>query len=174
MINFFKYLLKRKNVKTDEIKCKMIDKNEFEKLKILFPDNDLMWEKYKKMRMMQYFRKEIDIFVLEYKQQIIGEVSINYANQNLKTETIPRKRVYFEAFRVNKKYQGYGLGQKLLESALEYVKRMGYIEATVGVEENNKIAKHIYNKYGFTEAIDRGQGTELDSCEYTLYLKKFN
>lgn len=172
MIKFFEKF-KMKNIEPSNVECKIIDKKDFELLRALFPDNDSMWEKYKKIRMAQYSRKEIDIFILEYKNQIIGELSVNYANQNLKTETIPKKRVYLEAFRINKKYQGHGLGQKLLKSALEHLKRMGYTEATIGVEENNKIAKHIYNKFGFTEAIDKGKGTEFDSSEYTLYLKKF-
>ena len=47
-----------------------------------------------------------------------------------------------------------------------------YKEFTIGVEEDNEKAKHIYFKYGFTEAIDYGKGDEFDPTEYTLYLKK--
>ena len=36
---------------------------EFEKLKRLFPDNEDMWIKYKKKRLEQFEKKEIDVGV---------------------------------------------------------------------------------------------------------------
>ena len=47
----------------------------------------------------------------------------------------------------------------------------GYTEFTIGVEENNIVAKHIYSKLGFNQVIDKGKGNEFDPTEYTLYLK---
>ena len=47
----------------------------------------------------------------------------------------------------------------------------GYTEFTIGVEDDIEIAKHIYFKLGFNEAIDKGHGDEFDPSEYTLYLK---
>ena len=44
---------------------------------------------------------------------------IKELNDELQTETIPNKRVYLQAFRVDKKYQGQGLGQKLIEYCIE-------------------------------------------------------
>ena len=72
---------------------------------------------------------------------------------------------------MDKKYQGSGLGQKLLEFVLNDLENKGYIEFTIGVEENNEIAKHIYFKYGFTEEIDRGVGDEFDPTDYILYMR---
>ena len=85
---------------------------EFEKLKRLFPDNEDMWIKYKKKRLEQFEKKEIDVFVIEEDEKVIGEITVSYKNDELKTETIPNKRVYLQAFRVDKKYQEQGLGQK--------------------------------------------------------------
>ena len=48
---------------------------------------------------------------------------------------------------------------------------IAYTEITTGVEEDNEVAKHIYFKFGFNKAIDKGHGDEFDSSEYTLYLK---
>ena len=90
----------------------------------------------------------------------------------MKSETIPNIRVYFEAFRIDKKYQGKGLGQKLIEYTINDLKEKGFKEFTIGVEEDNEKAKYIYLKYGFIEAIDYGKGDEFDPSEYTLYLKK--
>lgn len=147
---------------------------EFEKLKELFPDSKEMWIKYKNKRLKQFEKQEIDIFIIEDDEKFIGEITVNYKSHQLETETIPNKRVYLEAFRVDKKYQGQGLGQKLINYCIDYLTNIGYTEFTIGVEEDNEIAKHIYFKLGFNDAIDKGHGDEFDPCEYTLYLKDIN
>ncbi len=154
--------------------CTKISKEEFEKTNSLFPDNEEMWSKYKEKRLKQFENKEIDVFIIEKNNEIIAEITVNYINHDLQTETIPNKRVYLEAFRVDKKYQGQGLGQKLINYVIECLKKVGYTEFTIGVEEDNEIAKHIYFKLGFIEEIDKGHGKEFDPCEYTLYLKRAN
>ena len=116
-------------------------------------------------------KKEIDVFVIEEDEKVIGEITASYKNDELETETIPNIRVYLQAFRVDKKYQGQGLGQKLIKSCIDYLTNIGYTEFTIGVEEDNDIAKHIYFKFGFNKAIDKGQGDKFDPSEYTLYLK---
>lgn len=156
------------------IEFEKIKIQEFEKLKKLFPDNEKMWIKYKTMRLEQFEKKEIDIFVIKDNEKFIGEITVSYKSNELETETIPNKRVYLQAFRVDKKYQGKGLGQKLINYCMDYLIGIGYTQFTIGVEEDNKIAKHIYFKLGFTNAIDKGYGDEFDPSEYTLYLKDIN
>ena len=153
------------------MKFRKIKIEEFERLKNLFPDNEEMWIKYKNKRLKQLEKQEIDVFVIDNDKKIIGEITINYKSNQLETETIPNRRVYIEAFRVDKKYQGQGLGQKLINYCTDYLTSIGYTEFTIGVEEDNEIAKHIYFKLGFTNAIDKGHGDEFDPSEYTLYLK---
>ena len=133
--------------------------DEFVKLKNLFPDNEEMWNKYKNKRLKQLKKQEIDVFVIEDNEKFIGEI-------------IPNKRIYLEAIRIDKQWQGQGLGQKLINYCIDYLIKIGYTEFTIGVENDNEIAKHIYFKLGFTEAIDKGHGNEFDPSEYTLYLKK--
>ena len=147
-------------------------KQEFVKLKEMFPGNEELWIKYKDQRLKQLEVKEIDIYVIEEEEKFIGEITVNYISHELLTETIPNIRVYFEAFRINRKYQGKGLGQKLIEYTINDLKEKGFKEFTIGVEEENEKAKHIYFKYGFTQAMDYGKGDEFDPSEYTLYLKK--
>ena len=153
------------------MKFRKIAIEEFGKLKILFPNNEDMWIKYKKKRLEQFEKQEIDVFIIEEDEKTIGEITVNYKNNKLETETIPNRRVYLEAFRVDKKYQGQGLGQKLINYCIEYLTNKGYTEFTIGVEDDNEIAKHIYFKLGFNKAIDKGHGEEFDLSEYTLYLK---
>ena len=151
---------------------KKILKEEFIKLKGLFPGKEELWIKYKNQRLKQFDNEEIDIYVIKEDEKFIGELTVNYVSHDLKSETIPNIRVYFEAFRIDKKYQGKGLGQKLIEYTINDLKEKGFKEFTIGVEEDNEKAKHIYLKYGFIEAIDYGKGDEFDPSEYTLYLKK--
>lgn len=148
-----------------------ITKDEFDRLHDLFPDNEQMWSKYRDMRLKEFEKKEIDVYVIEQDNAFIGELSINYVSHDLDSETIPNRRVYLQAFRLDKKCQGSGLGQKLIQFVLSDLESQGYTEFTIGVEDDNERAKHIYFKSGFTEAIDKGYGDEFDPSDYTLYLR---
>ena len=154
-----------------EYKFKKISIDEFDKLHDLFPDDDNLWEMYKEKRLQELSNKETDTYVIEYNDKFIGEISVNYICHDLSTEAIPNRRVYLQAYRVDKSYQGSGLGQELLEYVLNDLEKQGYYEFTIGVEENNLKAKHIYFKYGFTEAIDKGHGDVFDPTDYTLYMR---
>ena len=143
---------------------------EFDKLKRLSPTNT-NWRKYKEQQLKRFINKELDIFVIEEDNTFIAELTINYVSHDLKSETIPNKRVYLEAFRVDKNHQGQGLGQALIAETIQILESEGYTEFTIGVEDDNETAKHIYFKHGFTEAIDKGTGNEFDPSKYTLYLK---
>ena len=63
--------------------------------------------------------------------------------------TIPNIRVYLNAFRIHKEYQNKGLGQKLITHVINALESEGITEFTVGVEDNNENAKHIYEKIWF-------------------------
>lgn len=152
-------------------KFKKILPEEFDKLYDLFPSDDELWFKYRDMRLKEYENKETDTYVIEDDDKFIGELTVNYISHDLPTETVPNQRVYLQAFRVDKKYQKQGLGQQLITFVLNDLEERGYTEFTIGVEEDNEIAKHIYFKNGFTEAIDKGHGDEFDPTDYTLYMK---
>ena len=47
------------------MKFRKIAIEEFGKLKILFPNNEDMWIKYKKKRLEQFEKQEIDVFIIE-------------------------------------------------------------------------------------------------------------
>ena len=151
-----------------------ISPDEFDKLLVLFPDDEQLWFKYKEKRLKEFGNNKIDTYVIEYNNKFIGEVTVNYVSQKLEMETIPNQRVYFEAFRLNKEFRGKGLGQKLIKYVLKELENRGYTEFTIGVEDDNEIAKHIYFKFGFTKKIDKGSGDEFDPTDYTLYLRKIN
>ena len=151
-----------------------IEIEEFDKLKRLFPGNEELWEKYRNTQVEKLEKKEIDIFAIENNENIIGEITANYKSNKLENEAKAGIRAYLEAFRIDKDYRNQGLGQELINYCIEYLENIGYTEFTIGVEDENEIAKHIYSKLGFTKRIDKGHGDEFDNSEYTLYLKEKN
>lgn len=66
------------------MKYRKIRKEEFDKLKNLFPDDEEMWNRYKAKRLKQFDNKEIDVFVIENDKEFIGEITVNYINHNLR------------------------------------------------------------------------------------------
>lgn len=156
----------------EDYKFRKISIDEFDKLYDLFPDDDDLWYKYREKRLKELSNKETDTYVIEVNDKFIGEVSVNYVSHDLETETIPDKRVYLQAYRVDKNYQGKGLGQQLIQYVLDDLESKGYTEFTIGVEEENLKAKHIYSKFGFTEEIDKGHGDVFDPTDYTLYMRR--
>lgn len=157
--------------KEDLYTFRKIKSDEMINLRHLAPGSDESWNKYYEMRQKQFKNKELDIYVIEINSKLIGEITVNYKNQDLETETIPNQRVYLQAFRLDKKYRGLGLGQQLILYVIDDLEKQGYKEFTIGVEDDNETAKHIYFKYGFTEEIDKGHGNEFDPSEYTLYMR---
>ena len=153
-----------------DYKIRKIDIKEIEKLIPLFEADDN--EQFMNERIERIVKNDIDIYVVEYKDKFIGEVTIVYNNVNYKDYTILNKRVYMEAFRILKKHQGKGIGQYLLNEVINKVKKQGYSEITIGVEDDNENARHIYSKYGFTEFIRRDYGDKYDLCYYNVYLKR--
>ena len=114
----------------------------------------------------------VDIFALFDDNKLIGELHVKYDNE-YKDFAEKGKRAYLYAFRVHQKYQGKGLGNFLLENVLTILVENGYNEFTVGVEDNNSKARHMYEKHGFKKPIARiKESYQGDSYEYSLSLKE--
>ncbi|MCM1499106.1 MAG: hypothetical protein NC124_11640 [Clostridium sp.] len=57
------------------IQYRMIRKDEFDRLKKMFPDDEETWKKYRAECMHRLANREMDIFVIETGTGIIGEVT---------------------------------------------------------------------------------------------------
>lgn len=111
-----------------------------------------------------------DVFVLYSGDKLLGELHAVYESYDEKFAS-RGKRVYLCAYRVHKAFRNQGIGQYLLENVMKTLKSQGYSEFTIGVEDDNMRAKHIYEKYGFSEIISRETGCyQGDSYEYDLLL----
>ena len=83
------------------------------------------------------------------------------------------RRAYMYAFRVREGCQNKGYGTYLLKSVLDRLKGNGYYEFTVGVEDDNARAIHMYQAMGFGEFLLRKQEEyQGNAYEYNLYLKR--
>ena len=115
--------------------------------------------------------EKFDIFGLFQEDRLIGEIHAAYIH-NDERFAVRNKRAYLFAFRIHKDFQGKGYGQFLMNKVISILAGKGYSEFTIGVEDDNKTAIHIYSKLGFTQLIGRmSEEYQGDSCEYGLYLK---
>jgi len=114
----------------------------------------------------------IDIFVLYDNSELIGELHVMYESDD-ENYAARGRRAYLFAFRIREDHQNKGYGTHFLKAVLSLLKENGYYEFTVGVEDENFRAKHIYQSLGFNEILLRKQEEyQGDTYEYDLYLKR--
>lgn len=114
----------------------------------------------------------IDIFGLYEDKALIAELRVKYESED-EAFALRGKRAYLYAFRVRGEYQGRGYGKLLLKTVLSRLEEAGYDEFTVGVEDDNLRALHIYRSFGFNEFLLRKREEyQGDAYEYSLYLRK--
>ena len=113
----------------------------------------------------------IDIFVMFDNDRPIGELHAAYESDD--ERAVKEKRAYLFAYRIHEDYQGHGYGKQLLQNVIDTLYKKGYTEFTVGVEDDNARAKHIYDSFGFTELFARKyEEYQGDGYEYGLYLRR--
>lgn len=113
-----------------------------------------------------------DIFILLDGEKLLGELHVKYESCD-RLEAVKSVRAYLYAYRIHKNFQGMGLGNMLMKTVLEKLAAEGYSEFTIGVEDDNDRALHIYKKFGFSEEIARKyEEYQGDGYEYSLYLKR--
>ena len=115
-----------------------------------------------------------DIFILLSGEKLLGELHVRYESSD-PLEAIRGQRAYLYAFRIHKDHQDKGLGKFLMKTVIDILFRSGYSEFTIGVEDDNQRAVHIYKSFGFNEVIDRKyEEYQGDGYEYNLYLKRIH
>jgi ribosomal protein S18 acetylase RimI-like enzyme len=115
---------------------------------------------------------ETGIFAFEQDDRMIAEITVYYYDTDGDLDFAESgKRAYLSALRVLPEYQGRGLAQSLTTQVLAELRKLGYSEATIGVEDDNDIAKHIYSKLGFITLVKRCSETfQVDTFDFNLYL----
>lgn len=149
---------------------RIVESRELPMLSRLFEYNNLAEMIEENTRAIESGSK--DIFVLFLDGELIGELHADYESED-QLEAVKGKRAYLSAYRIRREDQNKGLGKFLLRRVLDCLTEKGYTEFTIGVEDDNAIAKHIYQSFGFTKKIARKSDTyQGDSFEYDLLLKR--
>lgn len=86
-------------------------------------------------------------------KSLIGELYIVWNSED-KDEADGRERAYLCAFRVEKAFQGLGLGKRLMERVLRRVREMGFTQVTIGADNDDaERLTAIYKSWGFSQLI---------------------
>ena len=114
-----------------------------------------------KCEFTEKFRKEIEngnrvVFIYKINDEFIGEIAYVF-DMNDADYTIPNQRIYISRLIVKKEYRNQGIGGILIDYILDEIKKMGYKEATIGVDKDNVTALHLYKKKGFTNILFDGK-----------------
>lgn len=142
---------------------------ELRRLTVLFDYNDVPAMIAENARLIE--SGSFSIFLLLEDDDLIGELHVTWHSDDL-IATGPG-RAYLSAFRIREERQGSGLGQHLLQAVMAETMRRGFRELTIGVEDDNDRALHIYRKLGFTRFLERRRESyQGDEYEYNLYLKQ--
>ncbi len=108
------------------------------------------------------------IFIYLENGEFIGEGSLVLKN-NDPDYTIPDKRIYLSRLIIKAEYRNRGIGGIIVDFLINYAKELGFEEISVGVDIDNIVAKHLYEKKGFTNIIFEG---EDELGKYIKILKK--
>lgn len=112
------------------------------------------------------------IYLLFEDGNLIGELHVTWRSDD-PLAAIDGQRAYLSAYRIREERQGLGYGQVLLRGVIDAIETRGYREITIGVEDDNLRAKHLYHKFGFTEFVARrSESYQGDSYEYDLLLRR--
>ncbi len=114
-----------------------------------------------KFEFTEKFRKEIEngnrvVFIYKINDEFIAEIAYVF-DMNDTDYTIPNQRIYISRLIVKKEYRNQGIGGILIDYILDKIKKMGYKEATIGVDKDNVTAIHLYKKKGFTNILFDGK-----------------
>jgi len=109
------------------------------------------------------------IFVYIENGEYLGEGALVFDKDGDSDYTIKSKRIYVSRMNTKAEYRNRGIGGIILDYLIDYAKGLGFEEISVGVNKDNAVAKHLYEKKGFDTVIFDGKD---DLGEYVKLLKK--
>lgn len=89
-----------------------------------------------------------EIFVAKMQDEIVGYITFNIKEKNNPAMRY-RKQLQIEAICVDEEKRGEGVGTELLEKTKEFGKENGCTDMYLTVNEENKNAIKVYEKFGF-------------------------
>lgn len=106
-----------------------------------------------------------ELWVAEVNGEIVGSIAITKANESV---------AQLRWFVLDEKYQGLGIGKKLIETALNFCKENQYGHVFLWTVSTLETARYLYKKYNFTLTEEKPNfewtGTELIEERWDLVL----
>lgn len=132
-----------------------------------------IWEMRQNPKMAERFYEELVkenriTFIYMEDGEFMGEGSLVFQHNDL-DYTIPDKRIYLSRMIVKEENRNRGIGSIILNYLIDYAKKLGYEEISLGVDTDNLNARHLYEKKGFTHILYQGKD---EYGEYVKLLKK--
>ena len=147
-----------------------VQPDELRRLTALFDYNDIPAMIAENAKLIE--SGDFSIYLLFEGDNLVGELHVTWRSDD-RLAAIDGQRAYLSAFRIREERQGRGLGQYLLRGVVDAIETRGYREITIGVEDDNSRAKHLYEKFGFTEFLERRRESyQGDSYDYNLLLRR--
>ena len=120
-------------------------------------------------------RQEIEcenrvVFIYKVSDEFIGEIAY-VLDMDDSDYTIPHRRVYISRLIVKPSHRNCGIGGVLIDFVLSKVKTLGFKEAAIGVDKDNAVALHLYQKRGFTNILFNGAD---EYGKFYKLMKKYN
>lgn len=99
------------------------------------------------------------VFIYKRKDEFIGEGALVFENGD-SDYTIRQRRVYLSRLIVKPQCRNQGIGGVILDYLIDYAKKLGYQEISLGVDIGNVSARHLYAKKGFDHIIFEGEDAQ--------------
>ena len=155
---------------SNSLTIRPIQPDELRRLTALFDYNDVPAMIAENARLIE--SGDFSIYLLFEGSDLIGEIHVTWRSSD-PLAAIDGRRAYLSAFRIREERQGLGYGQHLLRGIIRLIEEAGYREITIGVEDDNARARHIYRKLGFIAFLERRQESwQGDAYEYDLLLRR--
>jgi ribosomal protein S18 acetylase RimI-like enzyme len=91
----------------------------------------------------------------------IGEISLVF-DMNESDYTIKGRRVYLSRLIVKEDFRNQGIGNILIDFLIDYVRKLGYQELTLGVDLDNPIAIKLYMKKDFIRVLYQSERMPME------------
>ena len=155
---------------SNSLTIRPIQPDELRRLTALFDYNDVPAMIAENARLIE--SGDFSIYLLFEGSDLIGEIHVTWRSGD-PLAAIDGQRAYLSAYRIREERQGLGYGQHLLREVIRLIEKAGYREITIGVEDDNVRAKHLYRKFGFTEFVARlSECYQGDAYEYDLLMRR--
>lgn len=92
--------------------------------------------------------QQIRFLSVDAEGNVLGTIGLQIDENTLNTPGGMRAEV--KAVGVHPEKRGEKIGERMLQQLIEYAKQAGFSELTLLVRKENRVAKNLYAKFGFT------------------------